>query len=30
MKRYEEIGYILPPKKSDYPYWIDDIKKSKE
>jgi hypothetical protein len=23
MKRYEEIGYILPPKKSDYPYWID-------
>jgi hypothetical protein len=25
MQKYEEMGYILPPKKTDYPYWIDDI-----
>jgi|688.fasta_scaffold234061_2 hypothetical protein len=21
---FEEIGYILPPKKADYPYWIEE------
>ena len=24
MQKYEEMGYILPPKKTDYPYWIDE------
>jgi hypothetical protein len=23
-KSFEEMGYILPPKKTDYPYWIDE------
>jgi len=22
MQKYEEIGYMLPAKKADYPYWI--------
>ena len=22
---FEEIGYILPPKKTDYPYWVNDV-----
>jgi hypothetical protein len=22
IQKFEEIGYILPPKKADYPYWI--------
>ena len=26
MQKYEEMGYILPPKKTDYPYWIDEAK----
>jgi len=21
---FEEMGYILPPKKTDYPYWMDE------
>ena len=21
---FEEMGYMLPPKKTDYPYWIDE------
>lgn len=24
-KNFEEIGYMLPAKKTEYPYWIDDI-----
>lgn len=23
-RSYEEMGYILPPKKTDYPYWMDE------
>lgn len=23
-KGFEEMGYILPPKKTDYPYWVDE------
>ena len=22
---FEEMGYLLPPKKTEYPYWIDEI-----
>ena len=25
MQKYEEMGYILPPKKTDYPYWIEAV-----
>jgi len=21
----EEMGYILPPKKTEYPYWVDKM-----
>jgi len=21
---FEEMGYMLPPKRVDYPYWIDE------
>lgn len=24
MQKYEEMGYILPPKKTDYPYWVNE------
>jgi hypothetical protein len=24
-QNYEEMGYILPPKKSEYPYWVDEV-----
>ena len=24
MQKYEEMGYILPAKKTDYPYWVDE------
>ena len=24
-QNYEEMGYILPPKKSEYPFWVDEI-----
>lgn len=24
IQNFEEMGYILPPKKTDYPYWIDE------
>lgn len=23
---FEEMGYILPSKKTEYPYWLEDIK----
>ncbi len=23
-KGFEEMGYILPTKKTEYPYWADD------
>jgi hypothetical protein len=22
---FEEIGYILPSKKTEYPYWVDEV-----
>jgi hypothetical protein len=22
--KFEEMGYLLPPKKTEYPYWIDE------
>ena len=22
---FEEMGYLLPPKKTEYPYWIDEM-----
>ena len=22
---FEEMGYLLPPKKTEYPYWVDEI-----
>jgi hypothetical protein len=22
---FEEIGYMLPSKKTDYPYWVDEV-----
>ena len=22
---FEEMGYILPPKKTDYPYWVEEV-----
>jgi len=22
---FEEIGYMLPPKKTEYPYWVDEM-----
>jgi hypothetical protein len=22
---FEEMGYLLPPKKTEYPYWVDGI-----
>ena len=22
---FEEMGYMLPPKKTDYPYWIEEV-----
>ena len=22
---FEEMGYLLPPKKTEYPYWIDEV-----
>lgn len=22
---FEEMGYMLPPKKTEYPYWVDEI-----
>lgn len=25
---FEEMGYILPPKKTDYPYWMDEAEKT--
>lgn len=24
IKEYEEMGYMLPPKKTDYPYWVEE------
>lgn len=24
IQNFEEMGYILPPKKTEYPYWIDE------
>ncbi len=21
---FEEMGYMLPPKKTEYPYWVDE------
>jgi hypothetical protein len=24
MQKYEEMGYILPAKKADYPYWVNE------
>jgi hypothetical protein len=29
VKRYEEMGYILPPEKSKSPYWFDQEKTGK-
>jgi hypothetical protein len=26
IQNFEEMGYILPPKKTDYPYWMDEVK----
>jgi hypothetical protein len=23
-QNFEEMGYILPPKKTEYPYWVDE------
>ena len=23
-ENFEEMGYILPTKKTEYPYWADD------
>ena len=23
-QNYEEMGYVLPPNKTEYPYWIDE------
>ena len=25
IQNFEEMGYILPPKKTEYPYWIDEV-----
>jgi len=22
---FEEMGYILPPKKTEYPFWVDEV-----
>jgi len=22
---FEEMGYVLPAKKTEYPYWVDEI-----
>jgi hypothetical protein len=22
---FEEMGYLLPPKKTEYPYWVDEM-----
>lgn len=22
---FEEMGYMLPPKKTEYPYWVDEV-----
>jgi len=22
---FEEMGYILPPKKTEYPFWVDEM-----
>jgi len=24
MQKYEEMGYIIPAKKADYPYWVNE------
>lgn len=24
-QNFEEMGYILPPKKTEYPYWAEDV-----
>jgi hypothetical protein len=24
-QNFEEMGYILPLKKTDYPYWMDEM-----
>ena len=24
-QNFEEMGYMLPPKKTEYPYWVDEI-----
>ena len=24
-QNFEEMGYMLPPKKTEYPYWIDEV-----
>jgi hypothetical protein len=25
IQKFEEMGYILPPKKTEYPYWIEEV-----
>lgn len=25
IQNFEEMGYMLPPKKVDYPYWVDEV-----
>ena len=25
IQNFEEMGYILPPKKTEYPYWVDEV-----
>jgi len=28
IQNFEEMGYILPPKKTEYPYWFDEAEKT--
>jgi hypothetical protein len=27
IQNFEEMGYILPPKKVEYPYWVEEVSK---